>query len=70
MLSFVRALDISRRSRLILFWETFELNRAMLPTTSRRAYQTSRFRIVAKFAIASRYSRTVSVTMARRAPSL
>ena len=36
MLSFVRAVAISLRSRFIFFRETLELNRAMLPATSSR----------------------------------
>ena len=68
-LSFVRVGAISLWSRFAFFGETLELNLAMMLATSRRVYQTSTVRIVAKFAIAWRYCRTVSVTIARRAAS-
>ena len=66
-LSFVRAVAICALEPLQLLRETLELNRAMMSPRRDGCTRRRAFRIVAKFAIASRYSRTVSVTMARRA---
>ena len=68
-LSFVLTFTTFAWRRFICLPEAVVRKRSRMPATSRRVYQTSMFRISAKRAIASRYSRTAVVVTERRSAS-
>jgi hypothetical protein len=66
MLSLVRTLATVFWKRFICLLDGADSICSRIPSTSRRAYQTSMFLIFAKCAIAARYSRVIVITTERR----